>query len=482
MSRRTARSHSALPALTVVTVLLLALGCSRPVDNKPKADGGPPTVAGLPLTDGPSGPREGAPPAQLNVERATGNESDVLMTNSIADVQEYWRTEYPKMFHEELVPVNRFISYDPTKSGETLCGTPARSNASYWSECENGKDAIAWDRAKLIPELIENVSVIAPTVVLAHEYGHAVQHKSLLTTSSTPSLVLEQQADCFAGAFMRHVAEGKSEHFTLNTSDGLSAAMSAILAVRDHAADMRDNAGFMEHGPGFDRVSAFQIGFSDGPSACTKIDLDEIHKRRGDIPQVFTSSEDKGEEPVTEKSVATVIETLNIFFKLPQPPKVSYSGADQHCADAKPTAPVSYCPATNTLGIDMPGLVKLSTVTNEHLDPVVTGDFAAYVLLASRYALAVQKQAGESLDGDNAARRNGCYAGAWATGLASGAAGGNVTLSPGDLDEALSGLLTNGLVASDLNGAALKIGFDRVDAFRYGVTKGFAECRSHYSG
>ena len=37
------------------------------------------------------------------------------------------------------------------------------------------------------------------TMVLAHEYGHAVQHQARLKSEDTPTLVAEQQADCFAG-------------------------------------------------------------------------------------------------------------------------------------------------------------------------------------------------------------------------------------------------------------------------------------------
>jgi len=44
-----------------------------------------------------------------------------------------------------------------------------------------------------------------------------------------------------------------------------------------------------------------------------------------------------------------------------------------------------------------------------------------------------------------------------------------VALTAGDLDEAISGLLTNGLAASDVNGETVPAGFSRMDAFRIGV-------------
>jgi hypothetical protein len=44
-----------------------------------------------------------------------------------------------------------------------------------------------------------------------------------------------------------------------------------------------------------------------------------------------------------------------------------------------------------------------------------------------------------------------------------------VALTAGDLDEAVSGLLTNGLAASDVDGDTVPSGFSRMDAFRTGV-------------
>ncbi len=61
-------------------------------------------------------------------------------------------------------------------------------------------------------------------MVLAHEYGHAVQRSANLTGRSTPTLVAEQQADCFAGAYMRWVAEGNSPRFTVSPRPTASTA------------------------------------------------------------------------------------------------------------------------------------------------------------------------------------------------------------------------------------------------------------------
>lgn len=47
--------------------------------------------------------------------------------------------------------------------------------------------------------------------------------------------------------------------------------------------------------------------------------------------------------------------------------------------------------------------------------------------------------------------------------------GNTIALTAGDVDEAVSGILLNGLVASDVNGESVPSGFSRIDAFRVGV-------------
>src|SRR5262249_61820261 len=47
--------------------------------------------------------------------------------------------------------------------------------------------------------------------------------------------------------------------------------------------------------------------------------------------------------------------------------------------------------------------------------------------------------------------------------------GNSIALTAGDVDEAVSGILTNGLAASDVNGESVPSGFSRIDAFRVGV-------------
>lgn len=93
-------------------------------------------------------------------------------------------------------------------------------------------------------------------------------------------------------------------------------------------------------------------------------------------------------------------------------------------------------------------------------------------MLTSRYALAVQHEKGDSLDTATAALRTACLTGFAQAAMASPIelpSGGNLTLTAGDLDEAVAGLLTNGLAASNVNGETVPAGFTRIVAYRSGL-------------
>jgi hypothetical protein len=117
------------------------------------------------------------------------------------------------------------------------------------------------------------------------------------------------------------------------------------------------------------------------------------------------------------------------------------------------------------------GLTELGTLENESDYVLVQGDDTALSVVMSRYMLALQRQRGVPLDTATAALRIACL-----TGVAHHKMAEPVELPSGknfgmtDLDEAVAGLLTNRLLASDVNGATVPAGFTRITAFRSGVT------------
>jgi hypothetical protein len=297
-------------------------------------------------------------------------------------------------------------------------------------------------------------------------------------------LVSEQQADCLSGVYMRWVAEGHSPRFTLNTGDGLNNLLAAMIAFRDPLLNESDvEVGEDEHGSAFERVSAFQFGFTDGAASCAAIDSKEIDQRRGDLP-VLLPDDQTGELPVTEDSVRAILDAMGILFAPTKPPALTFES--QNCPDARVTPPVAYCPASNTIIVDLPELEKTGT-PSEAGDGggLVTGDNTAYSILVSRYMQAIQKaHGGVALDNAEAALRTACLTGVATVKMTHEVTtpdGNTIALTAGDVDEAVSGILVNGLVASDVNGESVPSGFSRIDAFRVGVLGDEARCFKRFN-
>ncbi|ASF08935.1 hypothetical protein NBRGN_107_00500 [Nocardia brasiliensis NBRC 14402] len=471
-------------AVVVLALFGMVLaGCGVTVQD-PAAPQAPATetdweIAGSMTATGPSGPRPGVPDAPLSATNGDGGRFDTLALNSLADLQEFWTTEYHKDFPGPFTPVQNFFSWSapaPKDQAIRFCdeSTYHVVNAAY---C--GLDhTIGWDRGVLLPQVVEKFGEMAVVMVLAHEYGHAIQGQARLAGVRTPTLVLEQQADCLAGVFLRHVAEGNSAHFTVNTTDGLNAVLGATVAFRDQGFGDPGNA----HGSAFERVTAVQIGYSDGTKGCKALTPKEIAQRRGQLPVSFGVADALFQLPVNRQSLERLSRTLLALFPTAEPPRFDYAGTGGDCANITATEPVSYCPTANRIGTDVPALTKLSAPARgeaELLSAMVHGDYSAFVLFVSRYTLAVQRERGLSLTGaETAGLRTACLSGVVSTKLSE--PGGDLRLSADDLDEAVSELLTAGLAASDVNGKVVPSGYQRVEAFRTGVLDGEAACLSRY--
>jgi predicted metalloprotease len=454
---------------------LLVAACSTTLQGKAVSVFDDPFhVAGMPATDGPTGLRDNAAAPSREVQGTDDGKVDELARQSVSDIEEYWSQVYGETFDGDFTPVEALISWDANGFDDTpFCGedTYGLVNAAFCFD----DNTIGWDRGDLLPSLRKAYGDMGVTMVLAHEYGHAVQHQAGLNNKKTPTLVSEQQADCFAGGYMRWVAEEKSPRFTLSTGEGLNNVLAAVIAFRDPLLSEGDpEAGVDEHGSAFERLSAFQFGFTDGPSACAAIDMREIAQRRGDLP-VLLPEDQTGELPVTEQSVRSIVDAMGTLFSPANPPQLSFNATDaKGCPNARPSPPASYCPAANTIVVDLPEMAAMGTQND---DPdgggLASGDNTAYSVLVSRYMQAIQHaHAGVMLDNAEAALRTACLTGV-ATGKMSKTVttpdGNTIALTAGDVDEAVSGILTNGLAASDVNGESVPSGFSRIDAFRVGV-------------
>ncbi|MCU1394618.1 MAG: hypothetical protein JWM34_3046, partial [Ilumatobacteraceae bacterium] len=196
---------------------------------------------------------------------------DDFLQASLADIQDFWRETYPQVYGAPFQDLQGGIwaSYpgrtDPIPDGcpsDPSEQYPAQGNAFY---CGQG-DYIAYDDADLIPALTKAFGDSAVGVVFAHEFGHAIQQRDGDFPADTPVVYLEQQADCFAGAWTAHVARGESSRLTFGDDD-IKAGLSAMVAVKDPMLGEDVTQGDA-HGSAFDRVGAFENGFKGGAQAC----------------------------------------------------------------------------------------------------------------------------------------------------------------------------------------------------------------------
>ncbi|MHA6805421.1 neutral zinc metallopeptidase [Salinifilum ghardaiensis] len=466
-------------ALTCVTLA----GCAPPISGVPTVSGGDPSaeVAGLPAVDGPSGTRAEAPEPTVPVRGADGRPADRLAARAVEDVQEYWAEQFPETFDGAgFTPMRGFVSFDATGRGVPFCGKHMRTPNAFYCAAE---DRIAWDRGELLPGLRNSFGPMGVVAVLAHETGHAVQRRAGTTERGTPMIVREQQADCFTGSYFRWVAEGDSRRFRMSTGDGLNQVLGVLNYIRD-APGQRNFTDGRAHGSAFDRITAFQQGFTGGPERCTAMDERSVRERTTQ----FANWKDGQDEdlPVDRRSLQRVWDSLQAVFHdtAARPPQLTTDLAE--CAPATSDAAAAYCPGDDVVAVDLERLGALAQQPDGNAGTAGYGDFAAYAQVASRYALSVQQAAGMPVRGERAGLRTACFVGGWSGLLMEDPIGqrnpvGRLRVAPGDIDEGVAALLSrDGLIAADADGEQATAGFARVEAFRTGFQGGFSACGAKY--
>jgi predicted metalloprotease len=436
----------------------------------------PERVGGLPVSEGPSGPRPNAPAPEGTVEYTDDGPMDRLALLAVNDIQDFWADNYEKYLAGQFEPVDTLASYDSTDpNSPELCGSSMYDspNAAFCFRL----NTMIWDRGVFLPVAQEYFGDMGVVGVIAHEYGHALQWMAGIADMDTPGLVREQQADCFAGVYLHWVAAGDSPRFTLSTGDGLNHVLAGVIYIRDR---LEGGPSDDPHGSALDRVSAFQLGFTGGADQCAAIDMDEITKRQGDLPEHVTfDSGTSLDSPINDDTLAKLMAVLDTTFQPAEAPTLTTDRSE--CTGATITEPTSYCPDSNKIFVDMPALQAAGATKNEESDEVlVQGDNSALSIVTSRYALAIQKERGAKIDTPVAALRTACLTGV-AQGQMTEEDGADFILSPGDTDEAVAGLLANGLAASDVNGVPAPAGFSRILAYRLGLSSRIDECFERFT-
>jgi len=497
-------SWSRSGALVAVAVLFLASGaCAQEADENP--------LAGDPNGEDRGGSDDAAADGS---DPVPADDLDALVTGAIDDVEAYWTDTYPEIYGGPLEAlVGGYHAYGPDTE-TPRCGPAPISyqdiagNAFY---CPS-EDLIAWDQANLIPQLNETYGALTVGIVFAHEFAHAIQERADVAGRT---IDLELQADCYAGSWTSHVADGGSTTFAV-TDRELDSSVAGMVAIRDQPGT--DENDPRAHGSGFDRISAFQEGYENGPGHCAAYEdaprrtfdipfspSEEASPNRGDFPlddatslpcpddldeRVISGQYDRTTGEARGCGLGSLLEAdLNVFYAAlferlgeawtpiddlvlvdPLTEEIS-CGGDTLSGDELRGAAV-YCEDENVVVIDGSRLtIELYRI----------GDFAFGAEIARLWAIAAQAQLGIDAEGEGQSLQADCMTGLYARSIAPEVAVGEpdsilLSISPGDLDEGIQGFIAIGDALADDTGTA----FERTDALRTGVVDGLDGCESDY--
>ena len=201
---------------------------------------------------------------------------DEFLVAALNDVEVWWSEQFPRIYGAPFEPLAGGIYAGYPERTDPIPGCGGDDETSYDEliffaafYCPEG-DFMAYDDGEegLLYQLADSFGPSVMGVVLAHEYGHAIQERAGVLAQQPPTIVTEQQADCFSGAWLGRAVRGEAPGVDVDDSD-IRAGLVALIQVRDPIGISQEEAG--SHGSGFDRVGAFQVGFDDGPARCAEL-------------------------------------------------------------------------------------------------------------------------------------------------------------------------------------------------------------------
>jgi predicted metalloprotease len=210
---------------------------------------------------------------------------DCRNTLYINSIQSYWTKALPEAFGKPYQPVDTVFFAHSIASG---CGQADSGMGPFYCPA----DHLVYIDLTFYDELATRFGAkgeFAQPYVLAHEYGHHVQ--SLLGTDAQVrrsqqrdpgnanklSVLLELQADCFAGVWAKHATETTDATgqpiFTAVTLTDINQALDAASSIGDDVIQKKAggqvNESKFTHGTGAQRKAWFAKGSETGdPRQC----------------------------------------------------------------------------------------------------------------------------------------------------------------------------------------------------------------------
>lgn len=442
---------------------------------------------------------------------------DDFVAVAFTDIERWWANELPEVYGIEFEPLagGIYAGYPERTAPIPGCSSPSTAYDDlklYVAFYCNIGDFMAYDdgadpdplTGSLLTPLADQFGPAVIGVVLAHEYGHAIQERIGALDRPLATIVTEQQADCFAGAWTGQAYHGESPLLRLGDAD-VRAGLLAMLEVRDPVGTSQFTQG--GHGSAFDRVGAFQVGFVQGPVRCAEL-LDAPLPLMPNQFRPFSDDESLGgnapydcdlidPSQVSETFLANcrdapefLAEDVNNYWSIEfdgdwQPFTVEGVPAlvPDVCADGDVlTGQVVVCPTARSIVYDEPQVRKLYDEF---------GDFTLGYLYGIAAADLAQYDLDTGLTGESRALLNDCFTGAWVRDITpdefgqtpryadldgDGEPESTVQSSPGDLDEAIRMAILVGDLGANVDVAGTA--FEKIDAFRTGVLGGLDACEA----
>ena len=226
--------------------------------------------------------------SSIKKECATQNATDQLDCRNVLyinSIQDYWSEALPRVFTVKYTEADTVFFSGRTSTG---CGDADSGTGPFYCP----KDQLVYLDLSFYHELADQLGApgeFAQPYVLAHEYGHHVQdligteaamrraQKLRPDDANKLSVMLELQADCYAGVWAKNATGTDDAHghkiFESITDQDIQQGLDTAAAIGDdtlqkEAGTPVDEQGFT-HGSSADRQRWFRTGHDSGdPKSC----------------------------------------------------------------------------------------------------------------------------------------------------------------------------------------------------------------------
>lgn len=208
---------------------------------------------------------ESASPTETSTETVdmtiapTGEVDEAELAQDIQTAQQvtddWWSRHWKDYFTGEYTAPNVVGLYDgyDEENAPTCFGDPLPPGNAFY--CPEG-DYVAWDKTLL--ELGYEIGDAWPYLIIAHEWGHAIQADLDMSLHSEQ---YELQADCLAGAVLYGARDDGTLEFEAGDDKEIVDGLNLI-------ADEAPWGMSGDHGDSFQRIEAFNLGRTDGVPGC----------------------------------------------------------------------------------------------------------------------------------------------------------------------------------------------------------------------